>query len=277
MNKHFITILLLFVGSYCQSKQLDSLRLEAIKGQKYVIHLVEKGETLETLVSRYKSSLELIIKTNELKSKQLIKKQILKIPLIPIDSTQSKTSTPTKPDSLGAINDAHANAQTKEVVKTLTHQVIAGETINTIAKKYKLATAQLIKWNNIKNNKIAIGQVLIVDENAAVKPYLRLNKAESQLPITQQIRKIESTNQVKDSGMVIFDETGQVAHASLPIGTIVKVINLENNTECLVRVTKNINQETYKNFVLVLGADVQVKLQTNSPILKVKLEFIGTQ
>ncbi len=271
MNKHKIVLLLLLIGSSCWSKQLDSLRIETIKGQKYIIHLVEKGETLEMLINRYHSDLELTVKANDIKRKKLEKEQLIKIPILS-DTTQITRQIAIKRDSSG-VNEAHANAQTKEAIKVFTHQVSLGETTSSIAKKYKITTVQLNKWNSIKNNKLIVGQVLIVDENAAIKPYLRLNKAEAQFPNTQFVEKLMSTGLMLDSGIAVFNETGQVAHATIPIGTIVKVTNLENNQQALVKVTQNIAQEKYKNFVMILGADIQTKLKANSSMVKVKLEF----
>ena len=271
MRKFITTFLLLLITGFCWSKQLDSLRMETIKGQKNIIHLVEKGETLEALVKRYHSDWDLTIKANEFKGKEIVKKQIVKIPLI-IDTAQSTKQVVSKRDS-SATDEAHANAQSKETVKVFTHQVSSGETTNSIAKKYKITNAQLTKWNAIKNNKIVVGQILIVDENAAIKPYLRLNKAEAQMPYAQIVDKLPNIGLMQDTGIAVFNETGQVAHATIPIGTIVKVTNLENNQQCLVKINQNVAQEKYKNFIIILGADIQIKLQTSSSMVKVKLEF----
>lgn len=275
MYRLILITLILFISSHCWSKKLDSLKIETIKGQQYVLHLVEKGETLESLVKRYGSNLDLTIKVNDLKLKQVVKKQIIRIPLL-VD-TLNKVRSSAKSDTTNTVNEAHANAQAKDETKIRLHQVIIDESINAIAKKYKITSAQLIKWNNIKNGKIVVGQTLIVDESAAIKPYLRLNKPESQIPIIPSVKKLNNGSLREDTGMAIFGETGLIAHTTLPIGTIVNVINLENNRSCLVKISENISQEKYKNFDMILGADIQAKLQTNLPMIKVKLEFIQSQ
>ena len=46
--------------------------------------------------------------------------------------------------------------------KRIYHTVRPGETLITIAKKYKMSVAELKRINNIRNNKIRVGQKLLV-------------------------------------------------------------------------------------------------------------------
>lgn len=244
----------------------DSIRIEVVKGQKYIIHKVVKGETVPDLAKRYKVLVADIIKVNELeKNNTLTKNQLIKIPLKP-DTKLSTDST--------RVDEAHANAQAQEQNKVYTHQVQVGETVNSISKKYKITTAQLVKWNNIRNNKIGLGQILIVDESATAKPYQKLNGSEAQLPVNNTMPKLAEGDLIQQAGIAIVDETMQVLHPEAPIGTIIKVINTENYKQCLVKVTGQLDNTKYKNFIISIGKEAQEKLETNSATIRVKLVYL---
>ena len=45
---------------------------------------------------------------------------------------------------------------------TTKHKVKKGDTLSGIAAKYHVSVANLKKWNNLKSDKIQIGQTLII-------------------------------------------------------------------------------------------------------------------
>lgn len=260
----------LFVSLIVLAKPLDSLRIETIKGQKFIIHKVDKTDDITKLIKRYKTTLSDINKHNEIKQKKIVKNQTLRIPY---SSELAKLNTPIKNDT-SKIDEAHANAQAVEVQKVYTHIVVNGDNINSIAKKYKVTAAQLTKWNNLKTNKVLLGQIIIVDESATVKPYQRLNGPEAQLPQNIQRPKFGKGDLIEQTGIAFIDETMQVLHSEAPIGTIIKVINLDNNKQCLVRVSGLLDASKYKNFVISIGKEAQDKLQLNSVTARVKISYM---
>jgi LysM repeat protein len=260
---------IVFLSGFLSAKPMDSLRVETIKGQKFIIHKVDKSDNINLIVKKYKTTLAEVNKCNELQNNKVTKNQIIRIP---INSEMLKPVNNTNDSS--KVDEAHANAQSVEVQKVYTHQVLQGETLNAIAKKYKITTAQVSKWNNLKSNKIAVGQVLVVDESATAKPYYKLNSPEAQLPQTNQPSRMAEGDLIEQTGIAILDETMQVLHADAPIGTIIKVINLDNNKQCLVRVSGTLDTSKYKNFVISIGKEAQSKLEINSVTARVKLTYM---
>lgn len=271
MMRYFVILFIgLMVSLAVKAKPLDSLRVETIKGQKFIIHKVDKNETLADIIKRYKVSLAELTKHNEIKKNKVAKNDIIRIPFVPIEVNPVASSTK---DSI-TVDEAHANAQAQEVQKVYTHVVTPGETLTQIAKKYKLTVAQLSKWNGLKANKIAIGQTLIVDEAATAKPFYKINGPESQLPVQPQSAKLATSDLIEQQGVAVIDETAQVLHPDAPVGTIIKVINLENGKQCLVKVTGQLDTTKYKSFIISIGKEAQEKLSANSVTLRVKLVYV---
>lgn len=253
------------------AKPMDSLRVEIIKGQKFIVHKVDKSDNLNSIVKRYKSTVSEVNKHNEIKNNKVVKNQIIRIPLV----AELVKPTPINiSNDSSKVDEAHANAQSAEVQKVHTHQVVQGDNINAIAKKYKITAGQISKWNNLKSNKIVVGQILIVDESATSKPYYKLNGPEAQLPQNNQQPRLATADLIEQTGIAFIDETMQVLHADAPIGTIVKVINLDNNRQCLVRVSGVLDTNKYKNFILSIGNEAQSKLDINSVTARVKISYM---
>jgi LysM repeat protein len=270
MKLAHLFFLILLCAKFSSAKTMDSIRAETIKGQKFIIHKVDKSENLNLIVKRYKSTLADVNKHNELKNNKVSKNQIIRIPVY---SEIIKPFVNQLNDS-SKIDEAHANAQNVEVQKTYTHQVSLGETLNAISKKYKITSAQIVKWNNLKSNKIAAGQILVVDESATVKPFHRLNTPEAQMPLNNQMPLMAYGDLIEQIGIAIIDETMQVLHSDAPIGTIIKVVNLDNNKECLVRVTGKLDASKYNNFVVSIGNEAQLKLDIKSVTARVKISYM---
>ncbi len=264
-------IVVLSCSVFVSAKPMDSLRVETIKGQKFIIHKVDKSDNLNSIVKRYKSTVAEVNKHNEIKNNKVVKNQIIRIPLV---AELVKSAPINNVNDSSKVDEAHANAQSVEVQKVYTHLVVQGDNVNTIAKKYKITAAQISKWNNLKSNKIVVGQILIVDESATSKPYYKLNGPEAQLPQNNQQPRLATADLIEQTGIAFVDETMQVLHADAPIGTIIKVINLDNNKQCLVRVSGTLDTTKYKNFILSIGKEAQSKLDINSVTARVKISYM---
>lgn len=268
--KPIVTIIVaLFLSFISYARTCDSLRVETIKGQKFIIHKVGKNETLADLVKRYKVTAADLQKHNELKQNKVVKNQLVRIPFV---SVEPKPMLGSQPDST-KVDEAHANAQAQETQKIYTHQVVTGETVFSIAKKYKITAAQLGKWNNLRSNKIVLGQILIVDESATAKPFYKLNGVEAQMPQQTSTPKLATADLIQQIGIAFVDESMQVLHADAPIGTIVKVTNLDNGKQCLVRVTGQLDTNRFKSFIISIGNEAQEKLGSTSATIRIKLEY----
>jgi LysM repeat protein len=113
-----------------------------IPSSDYTIHRVKYGENLSYIAKKYKVSVKSIIKANNLKKPYTIRAgQRLKIP------KKTKISSNTG----------------KKYCK-LKHKVKKGESLITIAKKYRVWVKDIKRLNNLKSDTIRVGQVLCIKE-----------------------------------------------------------------------------------------------------------------
>jgi LysM repeat protein len=132
----------------------DSIGVEKRGDKILILHKVTAGENLTKIAKRYKTSISEIVKENELPEQKVKVDQIIKVPFT-IAQSIAKTSIK---------NEAPKNTEAP------THVVKPGEGLFGIAKKYKVTIADIKKWNNLENETIKEGQVLIVGEGTTKKP-----------------------------------------------------------------------------------------------------------
>ncbi|GGZ27680.1 hypothetical protein GCM10007049_20660 [Echinicola pacifica] len=118
----------------------DSVGVQKIGGETFIIHEVETKETLFSISRRYETPVGDIIKNNENLKDGLKIGQRIKVPYTP------KAAIPE-----GA---------------TL-HKVAPGETLFSVASKYQVSVEDLKRWNSLQGNDLSIGQSLIIQ---GVKP-----------------------------------------------------------------------------------------------------------
>lgn len=140
-------VLLVAVGFTLPAQALDSLRLEKEQGGYFVIHRVEKGETLYSLSRRYGADVQEVSALNGIVDNQISLDQELRFPIGGQDEESNEPS----------------QNQTK------THVVTTGETLYAISRKYGVAVADLRKWNSLTGNEIAIGQELQITVDSKEK------------------------------------------------------------------------------------------------------------
>ncbi len=231
--KHYLVIVCCFLG-YLQTiaNPLDSVKVTKYKGTLYIVHKVDKGDGLIALARRYNTTVDEIKKANP-KLKQLKFGQKINIPLADTASKNEKNTSDT--DKI-TVDDSHANADSKDLNLSKIHTVQAEETLTKIAAKYKVNTSQIIKWNAIKNNKIDIGQQLIVSGNVSIKSYERWNTSNSTSAKIDSVKNnLSSTvNLIEESGIAIY--TLSNTHPSLPPGSFILCINPDTKKQLLIQV-----------------------------------------
>ena len=104
-------------------------------------HKVSKGESLFSIAKLYNSKVDEIIEINQLLSNEIHDGQELLIKTLPIVDLKSGT------------NRNHS-------IKT--HKVKSGETLSSIAAKYGCKINEIKNWNDKSNNKLIIGEKLII-------------------------------------------------------------------------------------------------------------------
>lgn len=145
MRKSILVFGLLFITGFSFADKLtlrDSVGVERINGQSYIIHQVEEKETLFAISRRYKTPVNEIVQTNDELKNGLKIGQRIRIPFV------EKSAIPT-----GA----------------KLHSVAPGETMFSIARSYNVTVNDLMTWNDLKGNDLSVGQALMIHGVAEAK------------------------------------------------------------------------------------------------------------
>lgn len=181
------------------SADSDSLRLETINGQTFIIHQVGEKETLYGLSKRYAITVSRVLEFNPTADAGLEVGQLLKIPYVPRTKVQTAGGTVHKVqpketmfaisrmygvsvDEIKAWNnlkDYSLSTGQEILIKkgssvpvkiaeqkslTGTHTVAAGETLYSISKLYSITIDQLKSWNGLQSTELKLGQLLVVTQ-----------------------------------------------------------------------------------------------------------------
>jgi LysM repeat protein len=180
------------------TESLDSIGIQKIEGRTFIIHKVFNQETLFSISRRYKVQMSEIQQANEILKQGLKEGQMLLVPyrrtisssdssepsstdasaasVTSVANSSSASTTPAKNDrptvaptveSPVTNPSKSAAAVTIQKVK-ITHKVKSGESLSTIAKKYKVTIAELKSWNSLSSDKLQIGKSLKVITKKAV-------------------------------------------------------------------------------------------------------------
>ena len=122
---------------------------------QYREYIVQSGDTLSHIAKRYQQTTKQLKSTNRLRNDFLRVGQILRIP----------------PTGEVAVLTEYNTLQTQ------TYTVVAGDTLSEIAEKHKVSIRNLKRSNNLTNNLIRVGQVLIIKAPSDPKatPIRKLN------------------------------------------------------------------------------------------------------
>jgi LysM repeat protein len=144
MNKvrSVLLIILLFTAMQgLQAFDLDSLRMETIDGQAYIIHQVDPGETLYSISKRYHCSMNSIAEASPEVKRGLENGMVIKVPYSPDN----------KPKPSG---------QSVHIVKQ-------GETLYSISRIYDVSVIDIMEWNDLMSADLEIDQKLTIKGVAA--------------------------------------------------------------------------------------------------------------
>lgn len=146
MIRSILVFTFLVVNGFALASEIssrDSIGVERINGQSFIIHLVDEKETLFAISRRYKTPVNEIIQNNDALKQGLKIGQRIKVPFI------ESSAIPT-----GA----------------KLHNVAPGETLFSIAQMYQVAVSDLMDWNGLKGDDLSVGQALILEGKAAPAP-----------------------------------------------------------------------------------------------------------
>ncbi len=122
--------------------QADSVRIERVGENVYILHEVVYGETLFSLSRKYDVSVEKIKQANEVLKQGLKSGQTIRIP-------KGESNVPT--------------------ISSAMHKVAYGETLFSISNKYEVSIESLREWNRLSNNSLKAGQELVIKKNSTIQ------------------------------------------------------------------------------------------------------------
>ena len=125
------------------------------QSSKYTTHVIEQGETLSAIATKYHSTVGDIMRLNGMNSKS-----VLKI------GSKIKIPATGKPEPVVVLKPASVVTVSVNSGET-THIVQAHETQYGISKKYGITVDQLRQWNNLPDANLEVGQQLVVSSAGA--------------------------------------------------------------------------------------------------------------
>jgi membrane-bound lytic murein transglycosylase D len=117
-------------------------------------HTVARGQTLAVLAKRYGSSPRAIAEANGLAAGKVLARGTELI--IPIDPAGSRLAAA----SATRTADAGAAGATNDRAHRISYTVKRGDTLATIAARYKTSVARLQAWNRLPGTRLAVGDTL---------------------------------------------------------------------------------------------------------------------
>ncbi|MDN3669890.1 LysM peptidoglycan-binding domain-containing protein [Echinicola jeungdonensis] len=136
----------------------------------------------------------------------------------------------------------------------ISHTVVKGETLFSIAKQYDAKVEDLINWNALASNNLALGQVLKVGRKGEARSIStsekeggeKIEKVAEKKPSYNVNESASNTStaykNIKESGQAeVIKGTGNhkkylVLHRDAPVGTIMRIRNEENDVMIFARV-----------------------------------------
>jgi LysM repeat protein len=152
------------------------------------VHTIKQGETLSALALKYGTTVGNIMRVNGMNAKsQLTIGQAVKIPTSTKTTTTTTIEEPKKQIVTPVIKTIVLKPETSITITDITYVVLKGQSLYTIAKKFNTTDAQLKTWNNLPDNKINTGQLLIVGKEPIEKSTIPvITKPEVIKPITDK-------------------------------------------------------------------------------------------
>lgn len=147
MNKILTCLVIAFACiTNVNAQQAQDTLIE--NGKLFLIHKVERGQTLYGLSKTYNIAIEEIIKYNPQTENGIKAREELKIYI----GEEKKLP----------IQEPKAEILPKDTARKIVHTVVAGETLYGLSKKYNVSIEQLQKWNPGLNENLSIGQNIIL-------------------------------------------------------------------------------------------------------------------
>lgn len=110
----------------------------------WISYMPSKGEKVMHVAKKFNIDMKELVKINQLRSNQTLKKQIILIP----SSPEVLKKYPISTDNLYSYS------------KIITHKIKSGDTLGSISRKYKISVKDIMEFNELRNTKIILGKYL---------------------------------------------------------------------------------------------------------------------
>jgi LysM repeat protein len=233
------------------------------------VHVVAPQQTLYSIATMYKVSIEDLKKWNKLSGNEISIAQEL---IVTAPATKkADTPTPVQPGPAvvseprpivnqeapkQAVTQAAKTPDNQETILSSfpkLHKVEPSQTLYTIATMYSVSVDDLKQWNRLSTSDLSVGQELVVNEEAAKqlpnKTPIMLTSTTAPTQDTNRPTKPGSTvvnitgyDKVVETGLAEVIESNaesskyMALHKTAPVGTILQVKNDMNGASVFVRV-----------------------------------------
>jgi len=132
--------------------QLDKIPVSTPPSRAYVYHRVRSGQTLSLIAKRYRTSVSMIMRANDLRrSNYIVAGRLLKIPQRGYRYSPPKVAMP-------------------KYGSSVVHRVKKGDSLWTIAKQYGTTTKNIQKLNHLRTTDLHKGQILTIFDDKQTPP-----------------------------------------------------------------------------------------------------------
>lgn len=285
-----ILILYFFSFSFLvMADPTDSIGVEKSNGKSFIIHKVERGQTLFSISRQYKIKPADIYAFNPEAAPGLKLGMLIKIP-----SKQTIAQLPKK-------EQITPSTQTKSVSKVNNpvkkHKVEKGQGLYAIAKMYGASIAEVKNWNKMSSNELKVGQVLIVsspeniqstDKQTIVKHLKTTHQSHfvsgTQMLDTIEVRKRIVTegagNKSYETGIAEVNSQGlndanyEALHETAAKGTYLSIKNLANDQKVMVRVVGKLPHDLNPKIIIRITKKAQQRLAILDTQFAVEVSYL---
>lgn len=164
----------------------DSVGVQRVGDQSYILHEVDPKETLFGISRRYNSPVSDIVNANPVLKQGLKIGQTIKVPFV------SMAEIP---------------------AGSVLHNVVPGETLFSISKKYGVTVESVMKDNGLKGNDLSVGQSLIIEPAV---PVAVAKEPASTVAVATSTEVVTAKNEGKEKPAKKVEETPKVKEKTEP-------------------------------------------------------------
>ncbi len=274
----------------------DSVGVIRFNGKSYILHKVDKGQTMYALTRRYGTTIADIKEANPGLSDQITENETIRIPLVARAAAPAPDAK--KPAAASAPVQSAPPAQQAQAPGGV-HRVEVGQTLYSIAGKYGVSMDDIRRWNGMQSDNIILGQEIIVSARkfedqkparvvASVSPDTAALKSKPAVA-EKVVKPAEAAEEPRSVEVVARRETGLAEiidvsdhastkyvalHKNAPVGTLIEVRNEFNQETILVKVIGRLpDTSVNQDIVIKLSANAFEKVSPNTRRFRAALSY----